>query len=353
MNISEMFDLETFNEYIATGYISERSHDTLPLSIYNYTANTQWEQKWDNITMHCRGLIVDDAGLVVGNCLKKFFNYNEPNAQALQTDGLVQVTDKLDGSYLSVCKYDGQLVVATRGSFNSEQAKEAQDIINENFQYKDHLLRACEGYTYIFEIIYPKNRIVLDYGSLRDIVLIGCLLNRENVDGQFWVPASRLYWPGESVKEFGHKTMAEALAMPPRDNTEGVVVYFVKTGERVKIKTEEYVRLHKLFTQYSIKTLLDLIVEKQDVSKYMSELPDELYAIVKKDYDMLWHRFYEIDESIHENFISIKHIKDRKEFARQAIQLEHSKMMFCLYDQQSQDRIADHIWKLIRVELKE
>ena len=66
---------------------------------------------------------------------------------------------------------DNQPFIATRGSFVSEQAIVATNILHQKYAH----ISLNTAYTYLFEIIYPQNRIVVDYGTLEDIILIGML----------------------------------------------------------------------------------------------------------------------------------------------------------------------------------
>ena len=66
--------LYTLEQYSRTGHLFKQNHRTLPLSIWNYTPEVQYGQKWDNITLQCRGLVTDDKGNVISYPFKKFFN---------------------------------------------------------------------------------------------------------------------------------------------------------------------------------------------------------------------------------------------------------------------------------------
>jgi hypothetical protein len=74
-----------------------QTHPTLPLFIHNYSEKTQFDKRWDEVTMSCRGLILDNNGDVIARPWKKFFNYGEGR---LKIDDVmpVEVTDKMDGS---------------------------------------------------------------------------------------------------------------------------------------------------------------------------------------------------------------------------------------------------------------
>ena len=89
------YDLNILNDYIDKKLITKQDHPTLPLSIYNYTRSCQYESKWDEITLNCRGLVLDRDGNVVAKPFDKFFNYEElkeiPNEP-------FEVFEKMDGS---------------------------------------------------------------------------------------------------------------------------------------------------------------------------------------------------------------------------------------------------------------
>jgi RNA ligase len=354
VNINTLFDVDRLDRYIRDGYISARRHPHLPLTIYNYTAKTQWENFWDEVTKHCRGLIVDWRGEIVGNCLVKFFNHNEPNAQDIDTSGSVQVTDKLDGSYLAVCIYDGEVVTATRGSFESDQALAADKIIAATPEYQAtlHLLGADS--TAIFEVIFPENRIVLDYGGLRDIVLIGTIANFELANGkQLWTPAAKLNWPGRVVRTFECETFAEALAMPPRDNAEGIVVYFENTGERVKIKQQRYLELHKLIFDLTPKRIWERRMAGETLVDILEGLPDEFHTAVFTFNAELEARLQTIIKSVEVSYAKVLDKLNsnsqwmRKDFAAATIGEPYTRMLFQLLDGNSAG-LLESAWKLVK-----
>jgi len=63
---------------------------------------------------------------------------------------------------------------------------------------------------------------------------------------------------GPVVESFAYATFAEALAAPPRDDREGLVVHFTDADQRVKIKYAEYVRLHRIVTGLSARTVWEI-----------------------------------------------------------------------------------------------
>lgn len=241
-------DRGLFDEMVDGGYVRVQSHPTLPLLIANYTEKAQYEQVWNDVTTQCRGLIFqNDGGLVHARPYRKFFNYGDAaNTGPLELAEEVVVTDKLDGSLgISYIGTDGLPAVATRGSFTSEQARHATDLLRTKYPS----FRPLPGFTYLWEIVYPENRIVVDYGHQDDLFLHGVIHIR---DGR-WI--SDYGWPGPRVEQFEHATLAEALLAPPRDNAEGLVVRYVSTGAMVKIKQADYVALHRVLTNTSARIL--------------------------------------------------------------------------------------------------
>lgn len=157
---------------IDAGHVTRKPHPELPLSIYTYTRTAQYERVWNRVTMCCRGLVADDAtGAIVALPLPKFFNVGEheegrPYAPALP-DEPFEVYDKVDGSLAVVFHYAGSWRVASKGSFISTQATWGQ-------RYLDGRDTSAldPRVTYLAEILYPQNRIVVDYGDRRDLVLL-------------------------------------------------------------------------------------------------------------------------------------------------------------------------------------
>jgi len=369
MSIYRLFDVELLGKYIEDGWINVQTHPTLPLNILSYSRNTQYKRFWNDITRHCRGLVVErDTGRIVGNCLLKFFNHDEIK---VDTDGPVQVTDKLDGSYLSAFLYNDEIVVATRGSFTSPQAQEAMKIINENVHYQTALKILCRENTAIFEIVYPANRIVLDYGNVRDLILIGTIANFELSAGrQLWTPATNIAWPGLKVETFKVDSYTEALSLPPRENAEGIVIYFENTGERVKVKQEDYKELHRIMTNCTARRIwMHLAVEEfQHVIKtdnlwatylqikpaevkeiqstgsnweatFLNNVPDEFDQWVTKTVQGIRAKIAYREYDIRQEYIRIwnKVGKDRKAFALETLGHPDRDLMFYLLDNKDRD----------------
>lgn len=202
--------------------------------IFNYSdAAIYTPGAWGNPAVRqCRGLIVDPNGGIAARPWGKFFNHGQVEAGALDLDAPVQVTDKLDGS-LGILHYSGYggRRVATRGSFESEQAIHATERLRRG------PAQWPPGFTPLVEIIYPGNRIVVNYGQRDELVLLGGVwINSGEYVGPQEAAGFIIGWDGGIAETFEYSTLREALAAPPRPGMEGLCVRYLGTSKIVKVK---------------------------------------------------------------------------------------------------------------------
>lgn len=250
--LSDLIDPGELAEAIEQGYVREQFHPSMPLRILNYTERAAYERVWTDVTRQCRGLIVDTmTGVVVARPYRKFFNYGEDQTPFDLAEP-VEVTDKADGSLgIGYPTPDG-LAVATRGSFMSEQAAHATALLRD--RYAD--FTPPDGMTVLWEIVYPENRIVVDYRGMDDLVLLGAVdIATGATVGPGWISG----WDGPQVEVFPYRTLADALEAEPRVGAEGLVVHFPATGERVKLKQADYVALHRILTMTTARTVWEYL----------------------------------------------------------------------------------------------
>lgn len=351
MYVRDILDTALLESHVRNGYVTARSHPHLPLTVFNYTPKAVYEPLWDQVTLRCRGLIADNTGLVVGNCMNKFFNYGEINAKDIELTGPVQVTDKLDGSMGSVIFYEGSLVVATRGSFESDQAKWAHTYISKHPELFDAFKVICsENVTAVVEIIYPENRIVVDYGDMTAVVLIGAIGNYELMAGkQLWIPADRIYsWPGPVVERFNAQSFEEALRIPPRINREGIVIYFEDSGQRLKIKQEDYLIAHRFISNLTPKNIWEQLRDGKSVEDMLEIAPDEFHSTVREISSAILNNKEKLEEDIEREFLSLvqRQFSTRKDFADAVRGNPLKSFLFLMLDGRT-DQLVDSVWKAI------
>ena len=244
MRLSDLVDLDRFQSAVDEGLVTDRRHRGL--RILNYTNKATYSETWDEITTLCRGLVVDAEGEVVARPFPKFFGVQEPHAPTIPDGCAMHVTEKLDGSLGIAYQHDGEIRITTRGRLDSPQAHQATEIWRERYA----AVRFGSDVTPLFEVIYPENRVLIDYGSTRDLVLLAVIDIGTGAD----LPLDAIEWPGPAAADHRFGSINEIIAHTEEGShdelTEGFVARF-DTGPggphlRIKVKSGRYVDLHRL-----------------------------------------------------------------------------------------------------------
>lgn len=324
-------------------YLVEKRHDTLPLIIWNYNNKCTFDDAWDEYTMMARGLITDLKGNIIARPFKKFFNLNQREQDSIKNLPLDTpvVYEKLDGS-MGIQYYDEDRVcIATRGSFNSDQAQFGTDWMKK-FSRSDFNSK----YTYIYEVIYPENRIVVNYGNRSELVLLAVIETQTGEEVEPLDEAKRLrlnyakYFPINDINK-----LVELTKILPGDQ-EGFVVKY-PNNYRVKIKGEDYLRLHRLITGFSTKSIWECLKDGTSFDEVLTNVPDEFYNWIMEKKIELEIKFAAMRSKADVIFKYIDPFQDRKS---QAIWInqhykEMSGILFAMLNGKDPDKI---IWKQLK-----
>lgn len=219
------------------------------LVILNYDHAAVYGKLWDEYTRSARGLVLDaHSGECVARCWPKFWNLNEVDETRFANlpDLPFTAQEKFDG-YLGVhFRWRGRHHIATRGSFDSEMAQWGQKWFRENVR-ADAMDSHC---TYLFEIIYSR-KIVISY-DFEGLVLLGAIEKETGREMPHDRLSSEAAWMGVRVAPLlprfpSLKGLAEHVKALPGDREGCVVTY--SNGLKVKIKGEEYCRIHKMVSR--------------------------------------------------------------------------------------------------------
>lgn len=326
-------NLTLLHEMINADYVKVTKHPEHNLYIYNYTVKGQYERVWNECTLACRGLILDASYGVVARPFAKFFNLGEREDEVIPNETF-EVYEKMDGS-LGILYWAGEVPqIATRGSFSSDQALEATQMLHT--QYASSLTKLEKHKTYLFEIIYPENRIVVDYREKKELVLLAIV---DTASGKE-LPLEDLGFP--LVKHYDGLNDLLNLHAKEEANREGFVVKF-KSGYRVKVKFEEYQRIHRIVTGVSNQTIWEYLKEGKDLLPILDRVPDEFYAWVRATKEKLLTEYATIEALAKTEFKTVG--EDRKETALYFQTCAHPPILFKMLDGKSYDEV---IWKLIR-----
>lgn len=336
------------------GRVTQRKHPTLPLYIYNYSDEVAFGGWWNDVTLNCRGLILDDEFNIVARPWAKFFNLGQRD-NTIDFHAPVEVTDKLDGS-LGILYPDGDgWAISTRGSFESDQAIYAtREIWKPRYnEYYDDLLEQdyMDKYTLLFEIIIPWNRIVCNYGDMEDLVLLGAVEKEYNYYLGPREAAAMFAWPGPVAEVFEFKDFGDAISnWPVREGKEGVVV---RSGDKmVKIKQPEYLELHKLVTNASPLNVWRQLRDGHTMFQIVSQFPDEFQDYIfdmgeplVKAYEKRSEEVLTGFNSVIDGFLSEGADFNRGGFARYIKNAPDKRYYFLLLDSKP---ITDVLWGELR-----
>ncbi|HWY10236.1 MAG TPA: hypothetical protein VN026_02870, partial [Bacteroidia bacterium] len=178
------------------------------------------------------------------------------------------------------------------------------------------------------------NRIVVDYGTMDDLVLL-TVINNETGDERI----EDIGFP--IVKKFDGINDIHELKALEENNKEGFVIRF-NNGFRVKMKFAEYVRLHRVITGVSNVVVWEYLSEGKSFEELLEKVPDEFYNWVKKTQNELTKQF---DEILAESKSVFKEFETRKETALYFQTQKHPSVLFSMLDKKAPDKI---IWKMIR-----
>jgi RNA ligase len=273
--ITTLTDIQTlassgFDDWKRYGEVSVDADSDL--LIFNYTPKAQYEARWNFFERVSRGLIVNRAtGEIVARPFDKFFNWSEDGRYA--AGHIVTVTEKMDGSLGILYRLNGSYRISTRGAFHSEQAEWATKFLNANFDLND----LPNDLTLLFEIIYPENRVVVDYHGEEKLVLLAA---RNRVTGDYLPFFPDVYEMGQKYnlplpKVFTFNNVSDIIRITGSLSVdeEGYVIEF-SDGQRFKIKGDRYLEMHRLIFGLSFKNTL-LAVMNDTVDYVRSQLPDE------------------------------------------------------------------------------
>jgi RNA ligase len=336
------------------------------LSIFKYTQACHIQGRWNEVNRQARGLIMRADGTVVARPFPKFFNLgeiSETRLEALPWNESVEVYEKVDGSCGIGYRRDNQWFLATPGSLKSEQAVEGTFMLNEKaIQYDashplgcsmqpvynlEHLPTDC---TPVFEIVYPGNRIVVNYGGFRFLSLLAIF----ELNGVEWHPR-RVDRIAESCrfKRPRRYDLDIRQEIPFEENAEGYVVRF-ESGLRVKIKSPNYLRIHRLLNYLSPKGVIELI-RGREYGSTLQQLPpqivrdfDDIRAAVQNKFDEIMiyggERLRKMNEELGENSSR----KAKALWIQANVRNEISGVVFGLLDDKD---VKDGVWRIVEEQL--
>lgn len=260
-------------------------------------AGTNWNK--DNLIF--RSSIWNNEGELISGGFPKFFNWGESSEVSPPPENIDEtvLVEKIDGSCLIVSYYKGNPIIRTRGTFDATKLENGHEIDYLMQKYPNafnNIMLQDETLSFIYEWVSPNNKIVLDYGDKPDIKLIG-IVDHSNYSLYKQDKLDRVAYMLNLKRPNYYNSIEEMYKESEKELKEGVCVY-VENDFHVesihKIKTEEYLRRHRLKSHLeNDKQFLEYILNMSNDVEYIQNLTEEsLYNHIKNNID------YEVAESL-------------------------------------------------------
>lgn len=273
------------------------------IALYCYTKECVYNKAWNDIAILARGLVIDLKNQkVIATPFPKFWNLGEDGRTF--PDLPFEAFEKLDGSLIIAFHHDGAWRCATKGSFNSQQAQAARALLAT-----EHLV---VGDTYLFELVGPSNKIVVPYE--RDELVLLSVYGRDGNELSYPLLLVLADLIGCRVAErrsfSSFIELTEHVTALPATN-EGFVVRF-EDGSRLKVKGEEYRRVHALISRVTPLAVWEALVAGDDLEAMRRQLPEEFWT----DFDSITGSLYQLHgnlfERVAEAAANVSHLSDKE-----------------------------------------
>lgn len=248
--------------------------------------------------------------------LHKFFNYNQgvkSSFESLKDKKIISVQSKEDGSMIIPIVVDNKIYCKTQKTFFSDQAKMANEIIENNTELKEMILEFSHmNLIPIFELVSPFNQVVLQYNETELV-----LLQIRNLTSGLYFPLSMFKIPVNIPSKHEIKNLPYYIKeCETLQDKEGYIIQF-EDDQFIKLKTQWYRDLHGLLVEnimrenrvieWTLNNDLDDIIchlKEEDVRrKFAKEISSKISVFYYKSLE----KILKID---HEN-----HFLKRKDFA--------------------------------------
>jgi RNA ligase len=363
-------DKETFlRDYLDARLVQKQEHPIFPLDVLTYSRTAVHDNIWDEVTSKCRGVIVHrETGEIIARPFEKFHNFgsvNAPHEDTIVALGQPVVWEKLDGFLCTMYRWEGQYYVASKGSFTSPHAKWATARIQALDQKVN--LNWPEGYTPVFEGLTPNLRIVVDYGNREGLVLTA-LINNETGEE---VGPSELEHIGRingvsTARQFDiiwQKAVKDSLDETVK-NEEGYVLTWYRqsmTPFRLKVKFQDYLRLHRLVTTCSPKRILEALMNgwstevegmMNDSTPWFAHYVKKWKKVIEGEYERIEHlgdmAYETIRDALHTQCLFTGKLPVRKDWALLAQEQEFKEVAALVFAKMDGKETAPIVWKMIK-----
>ena len=316
MNGKELLDFARQNEGIDVRIARKNN-----LNLINYLhLGVDWNnEKYRSI----RSIVIDDDGEIIQQGYQKFFNHDElieREDMLSETKELSKwqegidfyVTEKIDGSYIKISNYKGELIITSSGSFEGEHVTAVKRYLETNVKPEQmgFLHELGENYTLLFEYVSPEYNLTVPYSS-ENLLLHGLVKTKTGLElamSDVELIARGLSF--NSVQKLNIENLEQLVKMQKTvKDFEGWVVSFYN-GVRLKFKTDWFFEAHEINsiffgrarTKKNIRFIYDMYIT--------NELDDFISMCTKKSKTDLIDLSVEVIDSVRDFDKNIKSIRN-------------------------------------------
>ena len=246
--------------------------------VLKYKKKVFYDNLWNDYIAECRGSIVDADFNLVAYPFTKIYNYGiEKEAPKLNKEEMVTAFRKVNGFMVACTWYNGDVLVSTTGSTDSDYVGYAKEMMLTHAPWADWQMafstNDMQGMTVMFECIHPSDPHIVPEKA--GMYVLGY---RENQwDSKVGHSETVLDIMGGVFKcyvpECYHVTVGELKQMAKECRHEGFVFYHAD-GRSAKIKSPYYLTSKWVARNPRTDKLVDT---KRDIKQNLDE---EYYPLV-------------------------------------------------------------------------
>ena len=257
--------------------VKKVKHPIYHIFIYNYTDKCKQFQFWNDTTLWCRGLVLDINGNVIARPFKKFFEEHQLYEEFKPSQNKAKIYEKIDGALCIMFFYREKLIFCNRQSFKSRQAVVAFEIFYKKYAKQlDKLTQ--NNRTYLFEIVYPNNRFVVNYGTKEELYLLGIMENNTGKRSE-----EKIFFKTPKLKT--KSTIFDK-------KNEGVVIHF-EDDFKLKIKNEHFKKRYLEIEQIKVNIAKNITYLDDNNSRENWNVDfNKLHKIFLRKYLLLYLQYH-------------------------------------------------------------
>lgn len=204
-----------------------------------------------------RSSIWDLEGNLLSGSFKKFMNMGQDNdifPVPLSLDN-TKILEKIDGSTMICDCVNGNFSIRTRGTFSYKNLDNCQDFefVLKKYPKIEQFVIDHDYVSFLFEIVSPNQKIIIDYGSEPDIYLIGAI-DKQNYDlfSQGMLNLFSFFIDVKRPKLYNFDKIDSLVKfITESKGIEGCCLYSNNDQDIHKIKSQHYLILHRLKSELS------------------------------------------------------------------------------------------------------